>query len=87
MKVSKQLLEGCGITFLEGALDEDCDITIVKVPSYSYEWSFEFRGVEYSGTVKFSKDERGPVDVEWDISPPDDVWEELEERIIDSINQ
>lgn len=35
---------------------------------------------EHSGTIKFTADERGPVEIEWDGDCPDD-WEEIEERV------
>jgi hypothetical protein len=37
---------------------------------------------EYTGTITFAADERGPTRIEWDQPEAPENWEDIEERIV-----
>lgn len=39
---------------------------------------------DHSGTVTLPSDERGPIEFEWDNSPPED-WEDIEQAVTASV--
>ena len=61
------------------------DIKVYQSKEDEYTWEFNYKGIEYSGSLKFSKDEKGLTETCWDKYPLPDFWEDAEEEIMSAV--